>query len=32
MAGQDIAFTLISCLFFMGLVAWISYQKTKGVG
>ncbi len=31
MAGQDIAFTLISCLFFMGLVAWISYQKTKGV-
>ena len=21
---------LISCCFFMGLVAWISYQKTKG--
>ena len=31
MAAQDIAFTLISCMFFMGLVAWISYQKTKGV-
>ena len=25
-----IAVTLTSCVFFMGLVAWISYQKTKG--
>ena len=23
--------TLVSCVFFMGLVAWVSYQKTKGV-
>ena len=23
--------TLASCLFFMGIVAWVSYQKTKGV-
>lgn len=23
--------TLASCVFFMGLVAWISYQKTKGI-
>lgn len=23
--------TLASCVFFMGIVAWISYQKTKGV-
>lgn len=23
--------TLASCVFFMGLVAWVSYQKTKGV-
>jgi len=27
---DEIAFTLVSCLFFMGLVGWISYQKTKG--
>ncbi|WP_152655217.1 solute:sodium symporter family transporter [Oceanobacillus sp. CFH 90083] len=25
----SIVFTLISCAFFMGLVAWYSYQKTK---
>ena len=25
----SIAFTLISCAFFMGLVAWYSYRKTK---
>lgn len=31
MAGHDIVFTLLSCMFFMGLVAWVSYQKTKGV-
>lgn len=30
MAPQDILWTLLSCAFFMGLVAWISYQKTKG--
>ena len=23
--------TLVSCVFFMGIVAWISYQKTKGI-
>lgn len=27
---QYIFWTLTSCAFFMGLVAWISYQKTKG--
>jgi solute:Na+ symporter, SSS family len=27
---DGITFTIISCLFFMGLVAWISYIKTKG--
>lgn len=31
MALQEVLITLISCVFFMGLVAWISYQKTKGV-
>lgn len=25
-----VATTLTTCIFFMGLVAWISYQKTKG--
>ncbi|WP_435874153.1 sodium:solute symporter family transporter [Rossellomorea vietnamensis] len=25
-----LTFTIISCLFSMGLVAWISYIKTKG--
>lgn len=28
---QNIVTTLLSCVFFMGIVAWISYQKTKGV-
>src|SRR6056300_1008674 len=28
---EYIVWTLLSCTFFMGLVAWISYQKTKGV-
>lgn len=28
---EYILWTLVSCIFFMGLVAWISYQKTKGV-
>lgn len=28
---EYIVWTLVSCAFFMGLVAWISYQKTKGV-
>ena len=27
---DGLTFTIISCLFFMGLVAWISYIKTKG--
>ncbi|MFD2167584.1 solute:sodium symporter family transporter [Thalassotalea euphylliae] len=31
MAGGDIFITLLTCIFFMGVVAWISYQKTKGV-
>ena len=26
----NLAFTLISCVFFMGLVAWISWRKTRG--
>jgi len=30
MASGSILLTLISCAFFMGLVAWVSYQKTKG--
>lgn len=30
MQGNDLIFTLVSCVFFMVLVAWISYQKTKG--
>lgn len=29
---QYILTTLLSCVFFMSLVAWISYQKTKGAG
>ncbi|MFT5580272.1 MAG: SSS family solute:Na+ symporter [Paraglaciecola psychrophila] len=27
---QTILSTLLSCAFFMGIVAWVSYQKTKG--
>lgn len=30
MNANDLTATLLSCLFFMGLVAWISYRKTKG--
>ena len=30
MQTSNILFTLLSCIFFMGLVGWISYQKTKG--
>ncbi|MEM7361129.1 MAG: solute:sodium symporter family transporter [Pseudomonadota bacterium] len=30
MQSNDLIFTLLSCVFFMGLVGWISYQKTKG--
>jgi len=30
MALNDVFTTLLSCLFFMALVAWVSYQKTKG--
>jgi SSS family solute:Na+ symporter len=28
--ANELSATLLSCLFFMGLVAWISYLKTKG--
>ncbi|MDG1905847.1 MAG: solute:sodium symporter family transporter [Arenicella sp.] len=31
MESDQIFFTLLSCAFFMGLVGWISYQKTKGI-
>ena len=31
MEFQAVITTLLSCVFFMGLVAWISWQKTKGV-
>ena len=27
---EDLMTTLLSCLFFMGIVAWISYRKSKG--
>jgi len=30
MQSSNLIFTLISCVFFMGLVGWISYQRTKG--
>ena len=30
MNANELSATLLSCLFFMGLVAWISYRKTKG--
>lgn len=30
MESNHLWFTLVSCVFFMGLVGWISYQKTKG--
>lgn len=30
MAGSDLIVTLLSCVFFMGIVAWISYVKTRG--
>lgn len=30
MATDEILITVLSCVFFMGLVAYISYQKTKG--
>ena len=30
MATGDLLFTALSCAFFMGLVAWISYLKTRG--
>ena len=31
MEFQEVVTTLLSCVFFMGIVAWISWQKTKGV-
>lgn len=30
MSASDLTLTFSSCLFFMGLVAWISYARTKG--
>ena len=30
MNGADGMLTLVSCAFFMGLVAWVSYVKTRG--
>ena len=30
MAADNLFMTLASCAFFMALVAWVSYQKTKG--
>jgi SSS family solute:Na+ symporter len=30
MSLEQIIITLLSCIFFMGLVAYVSYQKTKG--
>jgi len=30
MQSNDLIFTLISCVFFMALVGWVSYVKTKG--
>lgn len=30
MQSNDLIFTLVSCVFFMALVGWISYVKTKG--
>ncbi|MEO9470200.1 solute:sodium symporter family transporter [Parasphingorhabdus sp.] len=30
MDSSSLFFTLISCVFFMGLVAWISWRKTRG--
>lgn len=30
MNANELSATLLSCLFFMGLVAWISYRKTRG--
>ncbi|WRP07125.1 solute:sodium symporter family transporter [Rossellomorea aquimaris] len=30
MFESGLLFTLLSCVFFMGLVAWVSYIKTKG--
>ena len=30
MSIEQLITTLLSCVFFMGLVAWYSYQKTKG--
>ena len=30
METANLAYTLLSCVFFMGLVGWISYQRTKG--
>ena len=30
MSVEQLITTLVSCIFFMAIVAWISYQKTKG--
>lgn len=30
MTSSELALTLLSCVFFMGVVAWISWRKTRG--
>ena len=30
MSGNNLLMTLASCAFFMGVVAWVSYLKTRG--
>ncbi|MEM8984359.1 MAG: solute:sodium symporter family transporter [Pseudomonadota bacterium] len=30
MSGDNLAMTIASCVFFMGIVAWVSYLKTRG--
>ncbi len=30
MTSPELALTLLSCVFFMGIVAWISWRKTRG--
>ncbi len=30
MQSSNLLFTLLSCVFFMAMVGWLSYQKTKG--
>ncbi len=30
MTSNEIVLTILSCIFFMGIVAWVSYSKTRG--